>query len=363
MEKDLNTRLFRPSALACSGVSEAGGDGLTALDKISALVWEVMGEKRKGLRCISKIPGDRPGIRISPESAAACFCKEHLRTERFWHALSKAVSDVLESKGDEGEVNVLYVGCGPFATLAIPIAAFYGLTQPGRVSFHCVDAHKQSIEYAQELTGQLGISSSFATWLAKDVLDVDFKQDLQVDPDIVVMEIMDKALTSEPQAHVTHELSDFLSKRVLIPERVSVGVAFKSLSDSRFVGDVMPFVDLTREGVSTPYVFDVDEFKLVGEFAVPNKEDLQVCLVTQIGVYGDVSIEPDVNGSAITANFEIGSSFLDADSVFVHLNLCADTSGAFVARTGDMDLYSYRRANKQKELEYHKFLSRIFSNR
>ncbi len=307
--QSLYDQLHTPAALvAADRRHDCRSMGVVEL--FEELISRVIGDdEKKDMESRSMLYGDSPGMRISPFAAAACIRCERTRTFKFWVALHNAICDVIEARGDtyaEGTpINVLYVGPGPYATLSLPAARWFG----ERVQFHLVEAWEQSIEYSGRLVDAFGIGGSYPTRLCKDAVDLDFERDLPVRPDIVVMEIMERALTKEPQAHVVQTLMSQFGDAILIPEKISVGVGFRPVASSDFIGDVQPFVTLTRDGLSVNGSLDRDTFRVQGEFVVPQGAETfsgEVALSTRIQVYKDIALEPDEKGSGITRTLPVG---------------------------------------------------------
>ena len=245
--------------------------------------------------------------------------RENIRTAKFWWGLGSAIEDALKAKGAGEKVNIAYLGCGPFATLAIPAAAVYG----DKVAFHCVDIHQQSVRYAQELIEALGISSSFETWLSKDALDVKFGEDFPV-PEAALMEMTERGLTSEPQAHVTQELaSQFGENTVLIPEKVSVNVAFRP-DGSLILANSVPIVELTKAGIEAFGAMNDDTLEVIRDIPIesPVGRDCSAWLVTYLQIYKKICLGPNADDGITKV---VGLGRVDADPgecVRVHLPLC-----------------------------------------
>lgn len=154
------------------------------------------------------------GLAISPQMAAMCL-DDYMRTIMYLRGLHEAIQT------HEGKTHVLYVGCGPFATLALPLMAALDASQ---VSFTIVDVHKQSTEKVESLIEKLGFQG-----MVKEVLTLDAFH-LQIaegqEPDVIITEIMQAALEKEPQVAVSHHLISQAPQAVLIPEDISLYLKF-----------------------------------------------------------------------------------------------------------------------------------------
>src|SRR3989338_10361358 len=81
-----------------------------------------------GLKSLSQGEYETPyGWAISPYSASKCVY-DHARTAAFIRGENQAILDL--KKGANRPLNILYAGCGPLATLGIPIATQF---EPGEL--------------------------------------------------------------------------------------------------------------------------------------------------------------------------------------------------------------------------------------
>jgi hypothetical protein len=113
-------------------------------------------------------------------------------------------------------IEILYAGCGPFAALAIPLTTRFG---PEQIQFTLLDIHNHSLESAQHLVQALGLAS-----YVRDYVQANAAAYVHSGPvHMVIAEIMQKALTKEPQVAVTLNLVPQLHPHgILIPEQITV---------------------------------------------------------------------------------------------------------------------------------------------
>lgn len=157
------------------------------------------------------------GVAISPAMAAMCL-DDFARTVQFLRGLHDAIADA--KLRTNRSVRILYAGCGPWATLAIPLMSIFGV---GEVEFILIDLHRASIDSVRKLTRGLGVSDR--------VLDIKLAdagsyiiQDDEI-PDLIVVEMLRAGLEAEPQVAVTKNLMGQAPNAVLIPAAVSLEVA------------------------------------------------------------------------------------------------------------------------------------------
>lgn len=158
------------------------------------------------------------GLALSPTMAVMC-ADDYLRTIQFIRGTHDAIKDLQERVTDR-PVRVLYVGCGPYATLAVPLMVLFS---PAEVVFTLLDIHDESIESAKSILRTLGQTDSVSSF---ETIDAGLYQiSPAAPPDIILMEIMQACLESEPQVALTRHLLEQAPNAVLIPEEVKIDLA------------------------------------------------------------------------------------------------------------------------------------------
>ena len=103
------------------------------------------------------------GYCIAPMEAAGCMLDTQ-RTLMFIRGLHAAIKK-LRKRNPKKRVSVLYAGCGPFATLALPMTTQF---TPDEIGFTLMDIHGDSLTYVHQLVERLGLQSYFDDLICTD---------------------------------------------------------------------------------------------------------------------------------------------------------------------------------------------------
>jgi SAM-dependent methyltransferase len=157
------------------------------------------------------------GLALSAQEAALCVL-DFTRTAAFVRALDGVI---LKRLCRGAPVRVLYAGCGPLATLALPLAVRY---PAAAVKFCLIDIHPASLDAARQLFAHHGLGDRIAMTICADAAQ------LQLPPmprqDVLLMEVMQRSLAHEPQfAVVANLLPQCASDAELVPQRIVVSAA------------------------------------------------------------------------------------------------------------------------------------------
>jgi hypothetical protein len=155
------------------------------------------------------------GLALSPTMAAMC-ADDFMRTIKFIRGTHAAIVD-LRKRFPDRPVGVLYVGCGPYATLAVPLMA---ILSSNEATFTFLDVHPESIKSAKSIVDTLGLADSVASFETVDAGSYRVCPDQP--PDVILMEIMQACLESEPQVAITRQLLKQAPHAILIPEEVCI---------------------------------------------------------------------------------------------------------------------------------------------
>jgi hypothetical protein len=212
------------------------------------------------------------GVAISPTMAAMCL-DDFARTVQFIRGTHAAILDL---KNKNSPVRVLYAGCGPWGTLAVPLMSVF---DAGEVRCTLVDIHAESIDSVERIIRKLGLEDRI-----EDLETADANAYLVKKPiDLILVEMLRSALRSEPQVAVTRHLRAQAAGAVIIPERVQIDLAlidssreFSTERDRIILGTVYSFDENTDPLVITLPDFDVARYSPM--------------LLTSVQVYGEFAL-------------------------------------------------------------------------
>lgn len=237
------------------------------------------------------------GLAVSPAMAARC-ANEAVRTHRFILGLHRAIRVQLAAQ-PEHAVSILYAGCGPWATLALPLLAHYS---PSQLQFTLLEIHDHALTFAHRLIENLGLSEGVADYIQADACKYQIPEGKQ--PDIILSETMNVTLRNEPQVSLFRHLAAQAPHAVLIPERITVSMALVDMAREHrlmphdHVGEVPP-PDRHRIPLGEVFTLSrhrIDSWHNEGDSILPAhtiklpsqiERDLQPTLMTSITVYGE----------------------------------------------------------------------------
>jgi hypothetical protein len=165
------------------------------------------------------------GVAINPRAAAHCV-KDYRRSVMFLRGVDAALK-VARERFAAAPVQVLYAGCGPYATLLLPLL---NRVQPPELEITLLDIHQQSLDSVQKLISWFGLDDHNIQLVKADASRYRHAGTLH----LIVAETMQKALEQEPQYAVTANLAPQLCSRGLfIPQKIEVELCLADLAAER----------------------------------------------------------------------------------------------------------------------------------
>lgn len=161
------------------------------------------------------------GVAINPQAAAHCV-KDYNRSVVFIRAVYAAIKTARERFAG-APIQVLYAGCGPFATLLLPLL---GRFRAGELEIHLLDIHQHSLDSVDRLIEHFGLHAHRISTVQGDAC----RYQHPGRPHIIIAETMQKSLEQEPQFAVTANLAPQLCTRgIFIPQKIDVELCLAHL--------------------------------------------------------------------------------------------------------------------------------------
>jgi predicted RNA methylase len=268
------------------------------------LLCEIVGEIGKEETILSA------GKAISAEFAARCVL-DLARTSKFLRGLRLAITEAKQRFPNE-KITILYAGCGPFATLAIPLCTQFLADE---ISFTLIDIHQKSLDSAKRVFQYFGIENYAAEFIQTDAATFQAEEKFHV----AVTETMQKALEKEPQVAITLNLAKQLKDNgVFVPEKISIEVCLMDLAkefepnverERIYLGNIM---QLTKEAVA----FSPTKLKIPPE----NSEKFAVALLTRIYTFNSIMLDDYDSGLTYpTILHDLNESIFGKELTFEYL--------------------------------------------
>ncbi len=193
-----------------------------ALDEFSAVCSEISGIRPAP--SFSAWSDDfllQSGVAINPRAAAHCV-QDYQRSVVFIRGVYAAIN-VLKIRLAGAPLEILYAGCGPFATLLLPLL---GKFSAGELNITLLDIHQRSLNSVKLLVEYFGFSAHEVSTIEGDACFYKHPKKLH----LVIAETMQKALEQEPQFALTANLGQQIyPEGIFIPQRIDVNFSLVDL--------------------------------------------------------------------------------------------------------------------------------------
>ena len=241
------------------------------------------------------------GLAVSALNAAKCL-RDIKRTTYFIRGVDQALSKHLSQ---QTTVNILYAGTGPYALLLLPLLA-YRMPEPAQLNITLLDLHHESTEALHKLIDALALQNYQIKIRTIDILD--YASEPEGGYQLIISEVMQRALEKEPQVAVFNHLMPMLAEDGdFIPQTVKVAASLfdTGKETQKMLGEITeaPRLDLgnlleLNKNVKPEYAFT---------YSLP--DDLQtfnsLMLTTEIQVYQDYWLKNNDSGLTIPKNIAL----------------------------------------------------------
>ncbi len=246
------------------------------------------------------------GIALSSFDAAVCV-DDYIRTARFIKGTYFAIQE-LQQKFPDQKINILYAGCGPYATILLPLLP---LLSKEDIHITLLDINEYSITFINTLLIKLELNYyDIDVWQANAIT---YKYPQSKSLHLIITETMFQALTREPQVAVTANLAPQITEGgMLIPEEIKLSMAYSFFAKEPFLQsgnaafdnlDTAPVKYMHQSKSNTlfsmnkndnfsdkvshhAFKFESSLYELPKEFS--NHPD--ICIYTDIRIFNDITL-------------------------------------------------------------------------
>ena len=182
------------------------------------------------------------GVAINPRAAAHCAV-DYQRSVMFIRGVHAAIN-TLKLRFPDTPIEILYAGCGPFATLLLPLLVKFN---PGELCISMLDIHQRSLESVELLLAHFELGAHATRTIRADACHYTHPKKLH----LVIAETMQKSLEQEPQFVVTANLGPQLwPTGIFIPQRIEVVLCLADLAHEKELVSQLQQIDPDALGKS-----------------------------------------------------------------------------------------------------------------
>lgn len=283
-------------------IIDSGNDsqGVTAVKRLSELFTTIATEATYKLSADNEknIAG---GQALSSYHAAVCT-DDYLRTCYFIKGTFRALT-VLRDKFPGKKIHVLYAGCGPYATLLLPLLPLFN---PDAIDAILLDINSSSLQFVDRLLSFLNLNSYAITLTEADATV--YKKQPARDIDLFISETMHYALTAEPQVAITKNfIPQLLPHTVCIPNQIHIDMVYTAFGREPFIksgSDVSEVIirnpEPERHYAGRLFTISKNAAYLTEGTTIktpfyPVPDDIasypDLCIFTEVNVYEDITLK------------------------------------------------------------------------
>lgn len=213
------------------------------------------------------------GKALAPVWAAHCI-HDFMRTRVFLRAVLRAVR-VARQRFPGAPVHVLYAGCGPFASLVLPLIPLLGKNE---AVFTLLEVSPPSLGFLEKTVAAFGVSPCIREIVQADATT--YRVDPSAPVHVLVAEMMQAGLQQEPQAAAMLNLVPQLAPGgIAVPECITVhaGLFHPKRNTERMTRSKGPSGEVYR--LLTP-IFELSktEIERLGQHGAENFPEIEVAI-------------------------------------------------------------------------------------
>lgn len=190
------------------------------------------------------------GVALSSFDAGSCV-DDYLRTVYFIKGIHKALTKLCNDY-PEKSINILYAGCGPYATLLLPLLSLF---DKNSINAILLDINVSSLDSVQNLISIIGLEEYKLQLIEANAIT--YKKPENFIIDLAISETMHYGLTREPQvAIVKNIITQMPTHGILIPQEINIDLAYTFYAKEPFIQDAVHSIKGYNE--LQPYIFRID---------------------------------------------------------------------------------------------------------
>jgi hypothetical protein len=242
------------------------------------------------------------GIALSSFHASICM-DDALRTARFIKSVYSAIL-VLQERFPNQKSTILYAGCGPYATLLLPLLPLFSRDD---LDIILLDINKSSLLSVKKIIAAIGLEQYTIQTIQADATKY-------IKPDsctihLLITETMFKALLMEPQVLVTKNLVPQLDPNgILIPQEINLSFGYSFFANEAFLQNsdsmnvefftnphqnqknnlftINKNLDFLEKSDSESCIIESDYFELPQDFS----SNPDICIYTEIKIFDNYKL-------------------------------------------------------------------------